>query len=34
MDAEDAAAEAAAPEAADVPLVGEEGEGAAEGGEE
>jgi large subunit ribosomal protein L25 len=32
MDAEDAAAEAAAPEAADVPLVGEdEGEGAAEG---
>ena len=34
MDAEDAAAEAAAPEAADVPLVGEEGEAAAEGGEE
>jgi large subunit ribosomal protein L25 len=34
MDAEDAAAEAAAPEAADVPLVGEDdGEGAAEGGE-
>ena len=34
MDAEDAAAEAAAPEAADVPLVGEdEAEGAAEGGE-
>jgi large subunit ribosomal protein L25 len=34
MDAEDAAAEAAAPEAADVPLVGEdEGEAAAEGGE-
>jgi large subunit ribosomal protein L25 len=34
MDAEDAAAEAAAPEAADVPLVGEEGEASAEGGEE
>jgi large subunit ribosomal protein L25 len=35
MDAEDAAALAAAPEAAEVPLVGEdEGEGAAEGGEE
>jgi large subunit ribosomal protein L25 len=34
MDAEDAAAEAAAPEAADVPLVGEEGEAPAEGGEE
>ncbi|HVQ09188.1 MAG TPA: 50S ribosomal protein L25/general stress protein Ctc [Allosphingosinicella sp.] len=35
MDAEDAAAEAAAPETADVPLVGEdEGEGAGEGGEE
>jgi large subunit ribosomal protein L25 len=33
MDAEDAAAEAAAPEAADVPLVGEDEEGAAEGGE-
>ncbi|MEA3012242.1 MAG: large subunit ribosomal protein [Sphingomonadales bacterium] len=34
MDAEDAAAEAAAPEAADVPLVGEDGEASAEGGEE
>jgi len=34
MDAEDAAAEAAAPEAAEVPLVGEEGEASAEGGEE
>ncbi|HEV7660182.1 MAG TPA: 50S ribosomal protein L25/general stress protein Ctc [Allosphingosinicella sp.] len=34
MDAEDAAAEAAAPEAADVPLVGEDGEAPAEGGEE
>jgi large subunit ribosomal protein L25 len=34
MDAEDAAADAGAPEPADVPLVGEEGEAAAEGGDE
>jgi large subunit ribosomal protein L25 len=34
MDAEDAAAEAAAPTPTDVPLVGEEGEASAEGGEE
>jgi large subunit ribosomal protein L25 len=34
MDAEDAAAEAAAPAPTDVPLVGEDGEASAEGGEE